>query len=52
MGLYSSMVMAPIRAFNAPRLLSMAPVLAFNVQEESPLLHDELPWLGLRPMFS
>jgi hypothetical protein len=44
--------MAPIRAFTAPGLLSMAPVLAVNVQEEPPLLHDELPWPGLRPMFS
>jgi hypothetical protein len=41
--------MPPIRAFSAPGLLSMAPVLAFNVQEESPLHHDELPWPGLRP---
>jgi hypothetical protein len=41
--------MAPIRAFTNPGLLSMAPLLAFNVQEEPPLLHDELPCPGLRP---
>jgi hypothetical protein len=28
----------------------MAPVLACNVQEEPPLLHDELPWPGLKPI--
>ena len=41
--------MAPIRAFTDPGLLSMAPLLAFNVQVEPPLLHDELPWPGLMP---
>jgi hypothetical protein len=34
--------MAPIRAFTAPGLLSIAPVLDFNAQEEPLLLHDEL----------
>jgi hypothetical protein len=48
MGLQSSMV----RAFTARGLLSMALVLAFNVKKEPPLLNDELPWPGLRPMFS
>jgi hypothetical protein len=42
--------MTLIRAFTAPGLLSTAPELAFNVQEEPPLLHDELPWPGLRPV--
>ena len=41
--------MTLIRAFTAPGLLSTAPELAFNVQEEPPLLHDEPPWPGLMP---
>jgi hypothetical protein len=54
MGYHSSMVSlhGSNQSITAPGLLSKAPVLAFNVQEEPPLLHDELLWPGLRTMFS